>query len=605
MSNPQPIEDAKVFLATTALEEFWDTTKPIIFLGEWCLLYSRRSFWEPLNGQLLKSPFDNAKAGHAAYHYVNEIYEQILPLLGSALNTLHGKCYSQRYWRIVLGPWAQYYLSVIYDRYIHLKNALEKYPDLTTIVLLEDSFIVPSDTADFISYVVMEDSFNLQIYTKILGALGKTFPSKKVRIERDYFRDKPAGISWKRKIAGTLAKTYTSVGAKLSQSIFLRSAYFSKTSESHLLIKTFGKVFPVTPPFARQAVPTSYNDIRKNLLNIDMGHGEFEQCLSAILFSDMPKCFVEEFCYVNSEAQNAYPQTPKAIFSANAWYFEETFKQWAAISAEKGTLLLGTPHGGSYGGLANMPSENHETAIVDRYYSWGWERADCVAEVIPFSATKLAGRKIIGSSNQKSGILWVTTIHPRYLYQLPLLPQCFHEYLSWQCCFARTLSRKILANLRIRPHREDYGWDIFQRLNECIPGMSMETWDVPFQESIVNCRLYVCDHCSTTFAEALAVNKPTILFWNPQANELRPEAQPYYDLLRKNGILFDTPESAGKAVNQIYDDVETWWNDPERQNAVASFCERFAQNSPNAIEMWAAELKKIAAMSRPQVNHVG
>jgi putative transferase (TIGR04331 family) len=65
-------------------------------------------------------------------------------------------------------------------------------------------------------------------------------------------------------------------------------------------------------------------------------------------------------------------------------------------------------------------------------------------------------------------------------------------------------------------------------------------------------------------------------------------------LLRKSGILFDAPESAGVAVNQIYDDVETWWNDSERQDAIEKFCDRFARNSPDAIELWAAEFKRIA-----------
>jgi putative transferase (TIGR04331 family) len=114
----------------------------------------------------------------------------------------------------------------------------------------------------------------------------------------------------------------------------------------------------------------------------------------------------------------------------------------------------------------------------------------------------------------------------------------------------------------------------------------------------------VCDHLSTTFAEALAVNKPTILFWNPETNRLREAARPYYDLLKRGGILFDTPEGAGRAVNQIYDDVETWWNDPERQNTVETFCKRFARNSPDAIELWTAEFKRIAAMPRPKANRI-
>lgn len=151
---------------------------------------------------------------------------------------------------------------------------------------------------------------------------------------------------------------------------------------------------------------------------------------------------------------------------------------------------------------------------------------------------QIGGKKKINANNLKAGVVWATTTSPRYLRQFPSLPKLFHEYLLWQCRFAKTLHQKIVPVVRLRPHREDGGWDIAQRLSKYIPNATIETWEVPFQESLVNCRLYVCDHMSTTYTEALAANKPTILFWNPQANELRPEAQPYYDLLRKSGILF-------------------------------------------------------------------
>lgn len=603
MSHTQTDGDEEVFLATTALEEFWDTTKPMVFLGEWCLLHGRRSFWEPLNGQLMASPFTNAEAGHAAYHYVNEVYERILPILGDALNTLHGARHSQRYWRILIGPWLWLYLSVIFARYSYLKHALDQYPGCTTMVLSEGSFATVSDTLDFALYLD-DDSFNLQIYTKILAALGKPFPCKATQIAEHSLPGTYIGNSWKHKAVGYLTKVYAGISARLFQSVIFRSSYFSKASEFDLVIKTAGKVLPIAGQLTKPSGGKFDSDIRKKLSNISFGDSEFERCLSRMLSSDIPLCFVEGYSKV-SDAKIVYPQTPKAIFSSIAWYYDETFKQWAAASAEAGTLLLGTSHGGAYGGWANNPDENHETAIVDRYYSWGWERTDCAAQVIPFPATKLVGREKIGASNQKAGILWVATINHRYLVQFPFLPLYFQEYLAWQQRFAKTLSSGVLGAVRFRPHRIDNGWGVVQRLKEGIPNLNIETWDVPFQEGLVNCRLYVCDHMSTTYTEALAVNKPTILYWSPQANKLKPEAQPYYDLLRKAGVLFDTPESAGNAVNQIYDDVETWWNDPERQNAVEIFCERFARNSPDAIELWATEFKRIAAMPDRKSNHIG
>lgn len=351
MSNTQADANDEIFLATTALEEFWDTTKPIVFLGEWCLLYGRRSFWEPLNGQCLESPFGNPEAGHAAYHFVNGVYERILPILGDALNTIHGTRYSQRYWRIVIGPWLLFYLPVIYDRYSYLKCALEQYPNCTTMVLSENSFVVSSDTLDFACFI-KEDSFNLQIFTKILASLGKTFPCKEAQIEQNSIYGKLGGRSWMHKAVGYLAKLYAGVGAKVFQSTILRSSYFSKVSELNILIRTAGKVLPIAGQLTKPIRVKLNVDARKSLQNIWLGDGEFERCLTIMLSSDIPMCFVEAFYDVNREAQNSYPITPKAIFSANAWYYDEYFKQWAAESAERGTLLIGTAHGGHMvGGL--------------------------------------------------------------------------------------------------------------------------------------------------------------------------------------------------------------------------------------------------------------
>ena len=104
-------------------------------------------------------------------------------------------------------------------------------------------------------------------------------------------------------------------------------------------------------------------------------------------------------------------------------------------------------------------------------------------------------------------------------------------------------------------------------------------------KSLKNCRLYVCDYLSTSFIEALSVNKPTILFWDSQVNELRPAAKKYYDKLREVGILYDTSEGAAAIINNIYDDVKRWWNETNSQEARWDFCIRFARTAQNAVNV--------------------
>jgi len=118
-------------------------------LGQWCLLYERCSYWGKLDGELLQSPSENFDEVEKSHHYVNAIYERILPIIGEVMNSIHSKNHSTRYWRILIGPWLQCYLLVMFERYLHIKYALDKHPDLTTICLSESSFVVSRDTLDF------------------------------------------------------------------------------------------------------------------------------------------------------------------------------------------------------------------------------------------------------------------------------------------------------------------------------------------------------------------------------------------------------------------------------------------------------------------------
>lgn len=593
MGQASEHDSSTPFLVTTALEEFWDTSKPILFLGSWCMLYNRRSYWGTLNFKVLDNPFDNDEVAEEAYHYVDSLYERILPIVSIAMNAVHGRNYSTRYWRITLGPWLFTYLTVLYDRFGQLKFALLQYPDCITVGLSPESNVLPSDTLDFM-FKLKEDLYNFQIYSNLLKFFGKSFPFKKKK--QCKFSSIHCGLTWKKKIKNYISEKYTKFISRMHQSIFLKSSYFPRSAQAFFLLKNSLKILPIIANTNCDYLQLINVNMRKKIQNIQIGDSEFERCLSEMFHSDIPICFLEGFGELNIEVDKKFPIKSKAIFTSNAWYYDEVFKQWAANSAETGTLLLGTPHGGTYGALAIHPNENHESTITNYYYSWGWTRSCVNAQVIPMPPPKLMNSEKIGACNNKSGILWVATFIPRYFVESPYSLKYFNEYLSWQMKFAETLPLELKTKVIFRAHREDPGWGIVQRMNDHFPCIEIDTWDISFEKRLKDCRLYVCDHFSTTFAEALACNKPTILFWNPNANKLRPEAQPYHDLLRENGILFDNPESAALEVNKIYHDVEAWWNNAKRQEAVSEFCKRFARNSSRAVEIWDDEFKRILAM---------
>lgn len=587
------------FLATTALEEFWDKSANLVFLGEWCLRYTRRHENVKLSAILARDPLDSRLQTDRAVDIVSALYERFLPQLANALNLLHDKQYSTRYWRILVGPWLQFYVSVLYDRYSYIKAAVEDHPGISTLGLSESDFVTPVDTLDFMSRIY-GDLYNLQLYTRILVAMGvevprKSLPAKSERRSAPLPRRSARSITKiaARRLINTVIRTLCG-----SRAIILKSSYFPRALLIRLAFASRLRALPsfVLPIQLHSSEPDSRR--RSEILMFFQPSDDFERLLTRLLPDDLPQCFVENYRDIESYSRKQYPAKPLAIFSANDWYYDEAFKQWAANSAEAGIPLLGSQHGGSYGLRTYLPAEEHEVAVTDRYYSWGWSRKDCHAQVVPSSAGKLMQKSKIGANNCRNGILYVFTCPTSYLFAFPFTKHYWLEYLEWQFRFANALPAEMQKVTRVRPYREDVGWQVAERWRDQMPQVKIESWEVPFLSSIENCRLYVCDIMLTTCLEALAANKPSIMFWNRDSDPMRTEAEPFLDDLRAAGILFDSPELAAEAAARVYPDVEAWWNDPALQTARRRFCDRFARTSPSAFDEWVSELGAVAKSGR-------
>ena len=94
----------RVFLALTALEEFWDTSRPLLFLGEWCRAPQKKHVLEGLDATVLQSEELSYADSYEAYQHATTVYEKLLPKLATWLNQFHGTQHSLNYWRLLIGP---------------------------------------------------------------------------------------------------------------------------------------------------------------------------------------------------------------------------------------------------------------------------------------------------------------------------------------------------------------------------------------------------------------------------------------------------------------------------------------------------------------------
>ena len=58
----------------------------------------------------------------------------------------------------------------------------------------------------------------------------------------------------------------------------------------------------------------------------------------------------------------------------------------------------------------------------------------------------------------------------------------------------------------------------------------------------------------------------------PAMVTLKPVAAPFFDELRSAGILFDSPEAAARKANEVWPDVQGWW----QQEHIRDVRQRFA-----------------------------
>jgi putative transferase (TIGR04331 family) len=69
----------------------------------------------------------------------------------------------------------------------------------------------------------------------------------------------------------------------------------------------------------------------------------------------------------------------------------------------------------------------------------------------------------------------------------------------------------------------------------------------------------------------------------------------YFNRFRDAGVLYYSPESAVKKVNEIFADPLSWWRSPTITHAVKAFRDQFAYTSERAIEKWAHTLRSLAS----------
>lgn len=584
----------KRLLVTTALEETWpkDSDTPVLFLGEWCRLYSRKKRWSRLNAEVLPYHWDNRGKLYQDYFYLNKLYEQTLLQLTELMNELHREDNSLRYWRIILGPWLDSFIQILYDRYLSIQTA--KTSGKVAGTLIHKNSIdkwVPRDYNSFLKWHTT-DNYNYYLYSQIIEMTGNfNFKyaelGKKEDIKLNNFNINYSDFLKQklREIAGQLTKL---IPNQYNQVVFV-SSYFKKTYLMKLQLSL--KQIPYLFPQNIESPTAQVDSAMRNKIFLSIGDGEFELMLSKFICKHIPINYIEAYKQMKYDSINSFPNNPKLIYTANA-VSSDHFKFWSAYHVDRGTKLVGAQHGGHYGTGLWSSADEHELQIFDKYFTWGW-KSDKYKNTIPIPSLQLSGIKKMKPNNNNK-LMLITLELPQYsyhLYSAPIAASGMKSYLNDQYSFIRSLSKNTQDKLVVRlPQTADYNWDQENQLNSHFPNIQVYIGKKSFINQLKENSLIVCTYNATSFLESFSANIPTIMFWNPKHWELNPSAQPYYDDLRKMKILHDCPKSAASKVDEIISDPLHWWRQKEVQRVKNRFCQMYARTSFDSLAVLKKEL---------------
>ena len=579
------------FLITTAIESTWPKdSQPVLFLGEWCKLYSQKHLWQNMDSEVVSYRWDNRSKLYQDHLDLLILYESILDDVSVRLNSLHAVNHSLRYWRILIGPWLFGFISAVFDRWHSIETAISSYNISKTVILdYTNQEFIPQSMVHY-SILSKSDQWNHFICSLILKKIkfNKIADIENLKASGNLIPEPPITLP-------SLSKRVLKVVSRLSSffsrknNYFIIASYLKRFDLFKLQLKLFQ--FPAiyhAPEYCDQINPIM--EAREWNLAKSKTSTDFEKFLREVIPLQIPTVYLEGYQKLKEHSNNmSWPKDPKLIWTSNAFYEEEIFKVWAAHRVEKGTPLLIGQHGGHYGiGLFDFV-ENHELKICDYYLSWGSNKTN--KKIIPIGIFKKYKTRV---KKKKDSALLIVASTSRYagsLASIPISSQML-DVLEDQFTFIYRLPDYIRDDLIIRTYPHDYGWSQYDRFNDKFPKIKIDTCNEKIENLWLNSKLSISGWNSTTMLESMSMDIPTIIFWNPKFFELQKSSTKYFDLLKEVGIFHESPESAAEHITKIWGDIDGWWTKPEVVSAKNIFMDRYANNS-NLVNKLAGAIASI------------
>lgn len=308
--------------------------------------------------------------------------------------------------------------------------------------------------------------------------------------------------------------------------------------------------------------------------------------LRILLPLHLPVVLLEGFAAYRSAVLAMPVARPKAIYSANALHGHLTFKLLAAEWGQEGTRLLYHQHGGGYGLDRVHAFEQFESRVADRYYTWGWRSAGNQ------KIRTLSPAALHTPTRKKRYVLLSCVDFPVVVYRIHFhpMPGTIQTMQRETCEFLTALPDH--RDLLVRPYSKDYSGNFVGMLRQAAPDADFDDRSASAFQRFAESRLVVHNYLGTAYLETLALNVPTVCFYDPDTYVFRAEAEPFMNALERVGILHRSGKAAARFVASLVTDPQAWWEQADVQEARSRFVENYANFATNWKRQWEREFRR-------------
>ena len=326
---------------------------------------------------------------------------------------------------------------------------------------------------------------------------------------------------------------------------------------------------------------------RNNLFSL-RANSKFESILNQFLIDFFPMCYLEGLpLFINH--QRNFPNA-KNILTANGHVFNENFKIWSAFQVRNKSKLFISSHGGSI--QPEINNFNFQERISSSRFIWGkaWQ-----INQIEMPANKLIEIKEKFNPNGYISIIGYDNL--RYEYRCVSAATgvgVLRSFKQLNTFLKESSNKNFFKKIRYKskPISSLKSWEIKQRIQDDF-GKHIIADTQNIHETIGNSKLVICTYPMTTLAECMISGVPTTLLINKDDWLFNDIYTSLLDALENAKILHFDPIKLSLHIQEIENDIESWWYSAQVKDARKLFLTLCAQVNKDPLQTWQSFFQKL------------